>query len=249
MTSKILFPASLLFLLFILLLSCQDEEMAQDDPTPKTISYMPMNIGNEIVYHVNEIIFRNEGTDRDSLSYQLREVVVDRITNDLEETLFFVDRFMRVDTLSAWNYINTWQAHITENQVIRTEDNLSYIKLDLPPQIGKQWDATSFFDESNGLTIGGQSIDYFKGWASTYSKVQGNATISNTDYEDILEVQIANLENLLEIRVAKEIYAANIGLIYREFLIADTQCFSDCADTPWENKGEKGHLYTQRIIN
>ena len=41
----------------------------------------------------------------------------------------------------------------------------------------------------------------------------------------------------------------NVGLIFKEMKILDTQCIIDCEGQPWEQKAEKGFILRMEIIS
>ena len=222
----------------------------QDDSTSiESSQFLPLTLNSYIDYQVNEVVFRSEGSIRDTFSYQLREEISDTYVNDLEETIYLIDRSTRTTDSHAWEYQNTAQAYISQNLIIRIDDNIPFIKMEMPIRSGQQWNGNQLFDPTGGQIIGGESIDYFKEWNYVVLSDNSNLTIGENSFSSLLELSLANHENKVEIRKAKEWYAPNIGLIKKTLYIADTQCFNNCESTPWEVKGEKGHIYNQEIIN
>ena len=211
--------------------------------------FFPLSLNSYIDYQVNELVFRSEGSIRDTFSYQLREEISDTYINGLGETIYLIDRSTRSTETQSWNYLNTAQAYISENLIIRVDDNIPFVKLEMPIRSGQQWNGNQFFDAEGGQIIGGESIDYFKEWNYEVLSDDSSLTIKDEKFSSLLEISLADHENKIEIRKAKEWYAPNIGLIKKTLYIVDTQCFNNCENTPWEVKGEKGHIYTQEIIN
>lgn len=235
-------------LCFILVLSACSKD-GDETANITSTTYMPMTFGKYVDYKVQETIFRNEGVNKDSSSYFLREEMVGTFNNEIGETIYQIDRSTRSTIAQNWQYLNTWQVHIAENQVIRVEENIPYVKLVLPVDKGQKWNGNALFDPSNGLNIGGTQIDYFKEWESEVIDENTSITMNELTFTDVIEVSLADFENRLEIRKANELYAAGIGLIRREIQILDTQCFTTCENIPWIEKGEIGLIFIQEIID
>lgn len=232
---------------FTMVASCSQD--GSDNVSFENSRFFPLSLNSYIEYQVNELVFRSEGNIRDTFTYQLREEVADTYVNDLGETIYLIDRSTRSTETQNWEYLNTSQAYISENLIIRVDDNIPFVKLEMPIRSGQVWNGNQFFDASGGQTIGGESIDYFKEWNYKVLSDDSQLTLHNESFDAVLEISLADFENKIEIRRAKEWYAPNIGLIKKILFIADTQCFNNCENTPWEVKGEKGHIYTQEIIN
>jgi len=242
--NKILVAAFIILFIW----GCSDSESNGPDTFGST-PYFPLELNSIIDYQINELVFRSEGLIRDTFSYQLREEVSDSYINDLEETIFLIDRSTRTNGSQQWQYQNSFQAYISDNLIVKIEDNIPYVKMQLPIRSGQTWDGNQLFDANGGLTIGGESVEYFKEWNYQVLSDNLNLSIGNNDFDSVLEISMADHENQVEIRKAKEWYAPNIGLVKKTVYVVDTQCFLNCSGVPWEEKGEKGHIYSQEMIN
>ncbi|MEL6865958.1 MAG: hypothetical protein AAFP19_16145, partial [Bacteroidota bacterium] len=63
-------------------------------------------------------------------------------------------------------------------------------------------------------------------------------------FDSVATIYQADNENAIELRYSIEKYARNIGLVYREMRILDTQAI---VDDPWEEKAQKGFIIRQQI--
>lgn len=86
----------------------------------------------------------------------------------------------------------------------------------------------------------------FKDWTSVIEKMEGEVTLNRFTFKDVLTVLLVNNENLIEYRYGIEQYAKNVGLVYRELWILDTQKIDPTL--PWKQKAEKGFILKQKII-
>ncbi|MEL6389659.1 MAG: hypothetical protein AAFQ02_05820 [Bacteroidota bacterium] len=240
--------ACLLICITSYMVSCTDSDAIEETEIRST-PYFPLRIGSTIDYQITEVIYRNEGQQIDTIRSQLRESITGQALNEAGDTIHIIERLSRPNENASWSRLSNHRILINDNQALRTEGNQTFIKLRLPIETGEEWNANAFFDDRALIDIGGESIDYYKGWTSRYQNRQDQVKILNQSYSDIIEVELASTENRLELRQANELYAAGIGLIYRGVNVLDTQCFDDCADVPWEEKAEQGHIYRQEIID
>jgi len=240
----------LLSILILIYIGCSTDptDLGQEIQGAQQSPYMPLSIGHTLDYQVMEIIYRSEGLIIDTLAFQLREEVSSTFVNTQGNLIYNIDRFTRSGPSEDWSYIQTWQSTIRDQQIIRTEENLSFIKLRLPIRANDTWDGNALFDSNITIEIGNEDIDYFKNWSSQLISTGGQVEVDGEVYDDALVVSLADHENRLELRNVQEIYARDLGLVYKEIQILDTQCFDNCDNVPWPDKADRGHIYIQTLL-
>ena len=136
------------------------------------------------------------------------------------------------------------------------------IKMVSPIQENRRWDGIVYIRRDTLVPIRGGSIDMFKDWDDFVCENIGNTfvdTLSNTVYTDVAKIVQVDKTNNIERRFSTEVYAKNIGLVYKEMRILDTQCrtpgtctgnsdIAACIGTPWYLKAEKGFILKQSLI-
>jgi len=242
-----------LLLTVISLFGCE-EEIAEVD-IDFGYSYFPMEVGAERIYQIDSISFREQGTIVDSSSSQLRELIVGLDQEDSTGTTFLMEQYERPDTSAVWTLKRTLSVQRTDQYAVRQVGNRFEQRLVFPTRVGATWSATRFFDGSVQVQIAGNPIEYYKGWSPEITARDVPFTLDGRSYPQTLQVQSADFGNIIELRHVREVYARELGLIYRELQVLDTQCQTCCAGDlgqcaiPWQEKAEKGLILQQRIIN
>ncbi|NUN99426.1 MAG: hypothetical protein HUU01_02285 [Saprospiraceae bacterium] len=246
----------LLLLPVFLILSCEKRETEPLD-LDFGYEYYPLELGQVREYAVDSIIFDPAlgGTRIDSNSWLVQEVVVDTFPGQDGLTWYRIERFQRQSDTLPWQIGKVYAAARSKQQAFRTEDNLKFIKMTFPLQANETWDGNAFFSIKTTVEIAGEQIEMFKDWAYRTLSLTDPLQVGDLTFEKVCSIQLADSENIIEYRQAKEHYAKNIGLVYKELQILDTQCvvccngdFGTCASTGWGQKAEKGFIVRQRLL-
>ena len=208
--------------------------------------YYPLNVGLERFFQIDSIFFVSKagGVFRDSASVQVRERVADTLRSLSGELVYRIEHFERQKPSEPWVLRKVVSEYRSQNRLIRTEDNLPLIKMVFPLHLHQKWGSTVFLDPVLRVTVRGQPLELFKGWASELSEWQSTWHMGGKKYEQTLTIQTANFENALELRQGLERYTQGVGLIYRELQILDTQCLN-CQGQTWEKKAQRGFILRQ----
>ena len=247
--------------LFSIIYSCSESTVGEDLTIVKGFNYYPLSVGKYIIYEADSIVYssRSGGTcsfGRDTSHFYLKEEVVDTYTDNTGELNYILERYIRYNENDSWEIADVWNTSMSDRQVERVEENLRFIKMVFPVSEGIGWNGNAFFKDTT-LTLGGEVIEFYKHWSPEYeyTSVDISETINNIEYDSVTTiVQSAPSENKVNHRYSIEKYARNIGLVYKELRILDTQCceyfpeLAPCDGIPWEEKAERGLIYQQRII-
>ena len=118
-----------------------------------------------------------------------------------------------------------------------------------PVREGTTWDGNQF-DESIQSSVAQQIVRIYRDWEYEVLATDATATVDGVTYEDVLEIQQAEFETVLELRRSKEQYVRDIGLVRREMEIFDTQCIDPaCQQQPWLEKAEAGFQLVQTLVD
>ncbi len=231
----------LYFIIPILFLGCAKREI-DDHQTDMGYDYFPVKVGQYRVYAVDSIVFGQSGAD--TTSSQIRESIVEKIVEG-QDIKYRVLREWRQNVSDNWHTNTVWWIVKEDNRIIQTEENLKFIKLTFPVQLGTTWDGNAFFDDRTTVKIASENLEFFKEW--DYQVVgEGDYVLNNETFDNIFVVEEADFETSIELRKSTAIYAKGVGLIDRRQQILDTQCITCTGD--WAEKAEKGVILTQLLI-
>jgi len=243
MTIRAVFFVNLLLL--ALLTACSKSEVEEFD-LEAGYEYFPTEIGKFIEYQVDSIVYDPVEAVDSSRTF-VREVVVDTLEDNLGMPLYRIERFERKQDTLPWEIKRVYTIARSETQAFRTEENLRLIKMVFPVQTGRDWQSTVFIQNDVVVTVRGESIEMFKSWESEILTEGEPETINGRDFQEVATISHADSDNLLEKRFVLEKYAKDVGLVYLELWILDTQKIE--STEPWEIKAEKGFIVRQTITN
>ncbi len=212
--------------------------------------YYPLEVGKFVEYQMDSTIYDPNGdtTVYHSTSF-LREEIIDTLTDNGGNIVYKIEQYHRTADSLSWAIKKVLSATLVDNQAIRTEDNLQFVKIAFPLSKGNRWNGNSHFDKSLIVEIAGETVEMFKGWEYRIKDIGVADTIGGFQFDETIVVEEADNENLIELRQVVSTYAKGIGLVARELWILDTQCIDDCVNQSWEQKAEKGFILKQTIIN
>jgi hypothetical protein len=190
----------ILFLSILLAVTaCQTPEEVPD-PARLSYDFYPLEMGQYAIYDVFEIRYRLGSVD--SLNYQIKEQVVDTMTDLANTPSFVIHRSSRSQPTGKWRIDSVWLTQRTPYLAIRKENNVDFAKLSFPLKEGKQWNGNEFNNFGTELY---QATDVDKPYLVLDSLYPQTVTITQSDELDLLS-QDRRLE----------VYARKTGLIYKE---------------------------------
>jgi len=213
-----------LFAIAVVLLSeCKTSTIDPKD-IPDGKEYYPLHIGNYAIYAIS--VHTKVAGGFDTLNYQLKELVSDTFKSG-GETFYRLERFTRLQVTSPWpeNPDSVWTVRISQNRLIKTENNVPYIKLIFPVKEAGKWD---------GNALNTLSEDEY-----TYTAIAKPYTVNTKTYPNTVSVSKQEEISLIKRNTGIEVYAKDIGLVLKkqEALSLD---FST-GDTT------SGYIYTQTL--
>lgn len=180
--------------------------------------------------------FINFGQQDTVVSYDAKDVVDGELTDNLGRQTFRVVRYLRdISSTNENDYIASLTYYVTPSResIEVQENNLKFQKLKLPVNNGYSWRGNAFLPATPYYEIYQFSNDEdINVWDYTYSNVNDPVVINDSNYDSTATVvQVADSSNvpiefpdgLAYRNYWTEIYAKNIGLIYKEVVMWEYQ--------------------------
>jgi len=176
--------------------SCGEEQGA---PVELGYDYFPMEFGRYVSYNVDSISF--DAAVGDTFSYQIKERIDSLFIDTEGRDAALLHRFYRASENDNWVLRDVWTQTRTNSRAERYEEDVRYTRLAFPTSTDQVWDGNAFnsFDE----------------WEHRYEGIDIAREVDGISYEHTLRVLQRENSNLARFEEAEEIYAKEIGMIYK----------------------------------
>ena len=227
---------SLIVSLFILV-SCTT---SQDPIQNIGLDYFPLKVGAYQIYAVDETQITKSVEQK--FVYELKVQIVDSAINQEGGYTYTIQRQKRNSIAFPWVNLDPLTARIANRQSIITEGNTSFAKLMFPAANGLEWDGNAFNNLGGEQSCGENKdrpcdIYRMENLGNEFTAISGM-----TFAETLTVIQNDNRDLIVNQDVRREVYARNIGLIYKESVV-----LTYCTDTPClaKQKIDVGFKYKQ----
>ena len=210
-----------LFCFSLFIISCKKQTEIFN--TASVNDYYPLQVGKYITYNLDSTLFINFGEKDTVISYQVQDKVDAAVTDNLGRKAYRIIRYIRKNSSDDWSPNNTFMAVPTDNSVEYVENNLRYLKLQLPITQDFSWKGNSYIDTYSLASV----LAYMDDWDYIYDSVNVPLTINSLSFDstikvserdDSLNIPITSETSIADRNYSVEKYAKGVGLIYREFL-------------------------------
>lgn len=193
---------SVLFFLIVLIISCKQTNQGNEEIN-LGLDYYPVKIGSTWIYTVDSIAYDNNTgvTTIDTFRYEYKEVISSNFSDVSGNTGQLLNRFYRKNDSSDWFQANNWTVLITKEKAERVEENIRFVKIAFPVAVNKRW---------NGNMYNAREVEQYR-----IINTNRGATYGNTFYHNTMLVQQAKELNAIEEIAKQEVYAQNVGLVYK----------------------------------
>lgn len=202
---------NVIFFCFLCVAAC-----TSDDSIPQNDSdYSPVEVGRYWVYQVQDEHYSITDTPIIS-NYYFKETIGELLTATQDSKTYKLIRYKRSRTTDVWRTDSVWTVQQWPDKLIRTENNVAYIKLRFPVVSTTNWNQ----NEYNSLP------------ASTvqYTKTGAPYAIASKNYDNTIQVvSTKNDSTLISLNRNVAVYAYQVGLIAKEnTALAYCQSTPDC---------------------
>lgn len=220
----------ILFVAFVtLIISCKKDK--SDASRFTGYSYVPDNIGHEVIYDVDSTI----KNDFDGLwhynHFQIRELIADTFTDIQGRPTLRLERYKRLTPNDNWVIYKVWTANKTSVHFEKKEDNLSFIKLVYPPLSTGEWNGNAL----NNL----DALNY------KFSSINVPATYNSFSFDSTLTVLQYDYRDFIDTVHYEERYATGVGMYYK---VQDSINIESNGD-PKSDTIYYRRLYTEKIVS
>jgi hypothetical protein len=136
----------LILIITIFICSCDNRNA---EPVYTGLDYFPVEQGNWIIYDVDSTVYDDFLGEVFNFKYQVKEVQELIFTGDSGEETMRLERFWRRNDDDNWGIKNVWTARIHDQRALKTEENITYVKLSFPVKNNKSWDGNAFNSRSS----------------------------------------------------------------------------------------------------
>ena len=134
--------------------------------------------------------------------YQLKELLAEQYTDPAGQPAYRIARFRRSVEGQRWQPDSTLTLRLLPDHAVRNENGVDYVKMLFPPAEKKSWDGNVYNN------IGEDNYEL--------KNVNKSYITGNTTFERTAMVVQQNDSTLVNQDKRVEIYAAAVGLVYRE---------------------------------
>jgi len=168
--------------------------------------YYPLEEGTYVVYEAMEIAHDIQAlvardTNRFYLKTVIGEPLIDNSGNEARK--FF--RYVKTNIDDAWTLKDVWTTRRHEQRIELVEENVRIVKLVFPPNISKMWDVNAYNTRERLMARYNPDL------------LHTPRIISDFVLDSTIHVDEQDFFSLVDHRRKYEVYAKNIGLVYKMY--------------------------------
>ncbi len=192
-----LFLSAIIILIFIA--SCGKKEI--EKPIDMGFNYFPVEQSHFSIYYVDSIVWNDFTNSIDTFRYSVKLLIDSQYTDNEGRTSYWWKKYIKTDSTN-FTFNSNYSITKTNSKVETLIENNRYVNLVFPLVIGTEWDYNSLNTNDATETIC-DDIDFQK-------------TILNHTFDSCASIVYQDDINLIQELVHKEIYARNVGMIYKK---------------------------------
>ncbi len=166
--------------------------------------FYPNNIGHFCIYQVDSTVWDDFLGKIIHYQYQIKEVIESDITDTSNRRVQQTERYYRAKEADAWQIRDIWTVFKSPVRVEKYEENMHFVKLIFPVKENKTWN--------------GNALNTIGEWNYEYANVNDEYEINGFSFDSTLTVIQRADSSLIEKQDYQEVYAKNVGLIYKRFV-------------------------------
>jgi len=214
-------------------------------------SYFPDDSGHFVIYQIDSVIYDDfNGIVRTSTIY-LKESIGEQFIDNLgRKAKRIVRSYSNVDsTIQNWETSNVY--YMVRNTLVaeRVEENLRYIKMVFPNDDNQKWLGNKYLMSPPPYIIDTSNYSV-RDWKFTISRRDREYLINAARYDSTLTITQIQDSSAIYKTFVKEIYARNVGLIYKEnWILTSQDTLKIRLQYPWQDRADRGFIIRQHVID
>lgn len=216
---KSILPLAIILLGMLLFNSCKKETFTTSDMEIGH-NFYPLEMGKYVVYDVDSLIWDDFLKTKVPSQCQLRYDVTDTFRNDTNELGYLITVRYRKTVADAYVPHDVLYAVRHDNKLVVTHHNLKFIKLTFPVADGINWNGNAMIplNDSDNVQYDNNNWNYvYTNYDDTYNtgiKLYPH-TVTVNEIDDQLNNPDEDSTAYAYKNFSQEIYAYNVGMIYR----------------------------------
>jgi hypothetical protein len=201
-----------IILSFFLLFACDNRNSNLPPPQDGGNFFYP-NVGQSVVYDVEETQYELTGKFMVK-TYQLKETNASTFKDAEGKEALRIERYRRESDAQKWVIDSIFIAKKEIDKALKTENNVTYIKISFPIKEGLKWNGNAYNSFGN----------------DTYELKRVNQPFQTNGqkFENTVSVIQQNDSTLVDLKRRVEVYAAGVGMIYQEKINVSYCNSGDC---------------------
>ena len=191
--------------------SCKETEN-NEIPDPG-YGFFPLEIGSYVVYKADSIFHDHPVANipgiHDTAHYYIKEVIESEFLDAENNPSMRIVRYKRNNADEPWDLRNVWFARRSASNAERVEENKRYVKLGFPISKYSNWD--------------GNALNDLDEWRCKYDSLYNQREIGGLAFPQTLRVSQRDYLTEVNDEYAYEIYAKDVGLIFRHHKVLYTR--------------------------
>ena len=187
----------------ILVSGCKKETIPL---TSASYNYFPVAKGKWVEYSVDSIYHSENDNNNDDSVYSYHFLIREEIDSSFKDgsgkIRQVLKRFRRIDSTDAWTLSDVWTQSLTSTLAYRTENNVNFHKLSFPI--------------NSTITWNGNDINTMEEEMYFYEYFHEPGMFNMLSFDSTISVIQIDENNFVERIFGNEIYAAGVGLIFRQ---------------------------------
>lgn len=202
-------------------------------PIDMGYDYFPTEIGKWIIYDVDSTVYDDFSDTVIIYQYLIKEVIESTFIDNQGLETQRIERYKRLDDSLQWVIKDVWFSNRTTSTAEKVEENVRFIKLTFPVNLRNSWDGNAF-----------NTMDE---WNYEYTEVDVPCTINSLSFDSTATILQINDSTYIDKIYSLEIYAKNVGMIYKELIDVAANSSEIDPNTPLMDRITTGVIFTMKI--